>query len=403
MRRVAIFASAFHPSLGGVEELVRQQVRHFRAEEVEALVVTNRWPRDLPEREYVEEVPVRRLAFRFPGFGWRSEVSFAIAARKTLRELEQELRDWGTELIHVQCVSTNGWYALKMSRTLRVPLLVTSQGERTMDAAGLYQNRPLMNRLLRELLRHADGVSACSKATLEDLRAYAGGGLAGGTVIYNGVGKELFETVRPWAHSRPYLLAMGRMVPQKGFRELVEGFAREGLEGVDLVLAGEGPEEGALRNLVRERRLEERVVWAGRADRAQVASLVSGCRGLVVPSLREPMGIVALEGLAQGRPLAVSRVGGLPEVVPEGEGARFFQPGELSEVGRALRWLAQESPRFVASNRKWAERFRWEIVCGQYADLYRELWRKKGHRPEVPAFRGGALSCGGQTFLGGEG
>ena len=371
MRRIAIFASAFHPSLGGVEELVRQQVKHLGELGVSSLVVTNQWPRNLSRREFVAEIPVLRLPFRFPGVGWRSEVSFRLSVEGVVRTLEEELRNWGVELIHVQCVSTNGWYAMRAADRLGVPLAVSSQGERTMDAERAYDRLPLMNRLLRATLERADGVSACSRATLEDLREYLGVGLpGGGEVIYNGVGRELFEPVEPWVHPRPYLLSLGRMVPQKGFLELIEAYSSAGLTGADLVLAGEGPQEGVLRELVRERGLEGRVHWKGRADRGQVAALMSGCRGLVVPSLREPMGIVALEGLAQGKPVVASRVGGLQEVVPEGGGSKLFQAGSVEELRGALRWLSEESPEFLESNRKWAEQFRWERICARYLEFY---------------------------------
>src|ERR1044072_3720254 len=52
--RIATFSSAFHPSLGGVEELVRQLSHAYVAQGHQALVVTNKWPRDLPALEHVE-------------------------------------------------------------------------------------------------------------------------------------------------------------------------------------------------------------------------------------------------------------------------------------------------------------------------------------------------------------
>ena len=59
---IAIFASAFHPHLGGVEELVRQLAHHLEKRGHAVIVITNRWPRALPEHEVVEGIPVYRLS-----------------------------------------------------------------------------------------------------------------------------------------------------------------------------------------------------------------------------------------------------------------------------------------------------------------------------------------------------
>ena len=63
---IAIFASAFYPSLGGVEELVRQLAHAYRKRGVKAIVFTNRWPRDLPRHEVYEGIDIYRLAMRIP-------------------------------------------------------------------------------------------------------------------------------------------------------------------------------------------------------------------------------------------------------------------------------------------------------------------------------------------------
>jgi len=63
---VAIFASAFYPSLGGVEELVRQLAHEYRRQGIETIVLVNRWPRSMPAEEVIEGIPVYRLSMRLP-------------------------------------------------------------------------------------------------------------------------------------------------------------------------------------------------------------------------------------------------------------------------------------------------------------------------------------------------
>ncbi|MGC8625927.1 MAG: glycosyltransferase, partial [Phycisphaerae bacterium] len=63
---IAIFASAFYPSLGGVEELCRQLALELMRQGHGVIVLTNRWPRDLPANESIDGITVYRLPFRLP-------------------------------------------------------------------------------------------------------------------------------------------------------------------------------------------------------------------------------------------------------------------------------------------------------------------------------------------------
>ena len=100
-------------------------------------------------------------------------------------------------------------------------------------------------------------------------------------MIYNGIALADFATEASAAssnlraHPRPYVLALGRFVPQKGFDLLIHAWKRAGLREFDLVIAGDGPEKTALQNAAHG--LDHVHFW-GRADRADVVQLLRGCR-----------------------------------------------------------------------------------------------------------------------------
>ena len=379
MRRVAIFSSAFAPSLGGVEELVRQLSLQLEREGLQSVVCTNRWPRNLPGREKMGGVEVWRFPFRMPWGGLRSRMSFPLSAPQTVREIVAALRVWKAELVHVQCVSSNGWYGMQAAKNLGLPLVVSVQGERTMDADQIYQRSPLFNRLLRACLMRADQITACSQSTLDDLERYTGGALSGRCrVIYNGVGEEAFEPGAAWPHPKPYLLAMGRLVAQKGFSELLMAFAKGAPFPVDLLLAGDGPEATSLKTLSVQLGIQGRVHFVGRADRRVVAELLRGCCGLVVPSLREPMGIVALEGMAAGRPVLASDVDGLREIVALGDRCLLVPPGDTERLSEGLQWICKVRPGEAEGNREAAKKFRWPSIARQYLGTYQDAFGRGG-------------------------
>ena len=165
---VAIFASAFHPAMGGVEELCRQLALNYRANGMDAIIITNRWPRSLPDYELYEGIPVYRLAIRVPEGDLKMRLTFRLTIGAEMARLHSILKKHNADLLHIQCVTTSAYHALRALETLKLPLFVTTQGERTMDAGKIFERSPLMNQLLRELYDRAAFISACSRDTLDD-------------------------------------------------------------------------------------------------------------------------------------------------------------------------------------------------------------------------------------------
>ena len=137
---IAVFASAFYPSLGGVEELVRQLIHDYQGrEDITAHVFTNRWPRSLPAFERYDGIDVHRVAMRVPDGSLKAHISYHLTQRSVREAMLELLRKHKIDLLHVQCVSSSAYYALMAKKHLGLPLVVTLQGELTMDATGLFQ------------------------------------------------------------------------------------------------------------------------------------------------------------------------------------------------------------------------------------------------------------------------
>lgn len=131
---------------------------------------------------------------------------------------------------------------------------------------------------------------------------------------------------------RPYVAAAGRLVEEKGFAQLVD--LLRALGGVDLVIAGEGPQLASLREAAAR---VPGVHFAGSLSAPSLAELFAGARAVVCPSLWwEPFGLVALEAAAVGTPVIARRVGGLTEVVEALGGYVCRDDGELAEAIRTL-------------------------------------------------------------------
>lgn len=389
---IALFPSAFSPSLGGVEELSLRLTQAWMALGHDVRVYTERWPRDLPSACVHEGVEARRFAFRVPqARGLKPKVSWAAAWWGTNRALREDLRGFKPDVVHVQCVSSAVDYALPAARALGVPFVVTLQGELSMDANGLYQRPGGAQRRMFRALDSADAVTACSKQTLDEAERFyveRGGEAFGdrGQVIYNGIDLKSFEYVTPHEHLRPYVFALGRHVHQKGFDVLLRAMV-DVPTSHDLILAGDGPERGALERLAEELGIEERVVFPGRLDSAAVRQHMKGASVFVLPSRHEPFGIVNLEAMASGTPVVATRVGGVPEFVVDGVTGVLVEAGDPERLAAAIFASIDSGSSALTVSRSFERvgTFDWLRLGNEYLEVFQRV--KSSRSTKIGGFR----------------
>jgi colanic acid/amylovoran biosynthesis glycosyltransferase len=169
--------------------------------------------------------------------------------------------------------------------------------------------------------------------------------LAGKVVnIYNGV--SLTPPAGPRRSPAPpfHLLALGRLVPKKGFSVLMEACRRLAARGMDfrLTLAGDGPEQAKLRALSDGSGLAGRISLPGAVPHREVTRLMAAADLLVMPSLIAPSGDrdgipnVILEALICQVPVVASAVSGIPEVIKDGDTGWLTPPGDPDALAQTL-------------------------------------------------------------------
>jgi glycosyltransferase involved in cell wall biosynthesis len=128
------------------------------------------------------------------------------------------------------------------------------------------------------------------------------------------------------------VLAVGRLVPEKGFDVLIRAVAETGDR---LVVVGDGDIRQALDSLTRSTNAD--VTFAGSVDPTELARDYAAARVVAVPSRREGFGMVAAEALAAGRAVVGTRVGGLPDLVTDGVTGTLVAPDDVAALVDALR------------------------------------------------------------------
>ena len=193
-------------------------------------------------------------------------------------------------------------------------------------------------------------------------------------VVHYGIAPRAGPAAFP--EESPRLLCVGRLIPIKGHIVLLRAFAeaRRELPSLELDIAGRGPMEPALKALARELGVADAVRFLGYVSPIQAA--IERSAVVVVPSMGEGFGMVALEAMERARPVIAAAIGGLGELVRLGETGLLVAPGEAGPLARAIVELAGDLPRAArmgeAGRRRALAEFLEERCTDRTEILYRE-------------------------------
>ena len=181
--------------------------------------------------------------------------------------------------------------------------------------------------------------------------------------------------------AEPTLLCVGRLIPIKGHLVILRALAqaRARVPGVTLAVAGRGPLEPALKTYARELGLEDAVDFLGFVSPVQRA--IENAAIVVVPSLGEGFGMVALEAMERARPVIASAVGGLPEIVSDGETGLVVPAGDAEALADAIVALAGDLDRAAAMGSVARKRALAEFPPDRSATRIEELYAAGLGRP----------------------
>jgi glycosyltransferase involved in cell wall biosynthesis len=143
----------------------------------------------------------------------------------------------------------------------------------------------------------------------------------------------------PWTTNRPYFLYVGRLAPEKNLSALVGQFSAYRARGGtwDLVLVGQGPLEMELRDEVRRIGCDAHVQFAGFKQGAELLPPYAYASCFILPSTREPWGLVVNEAMASGLPVIVStRCGCSDDLVEHGGNGFIFDPAREDELAECM-------------------------------------------------------------------
>jgi alpha-maltose-1-phosphate synthase len=307
------------------------------------------------------------------------------------------------DMVEADLVHTHTWYVgfggMLVQAIHDLPLVVTLHSMeplRPWKADQLGTGYAVSTWAERLAVERAERVIAVSAQMREDILVHFRVEPERVVVIHNGVDAEAFhrteqrEALARHGVREPYVLFVGRISEQKGIFPLLEA-ARALPDDVSLVLCASSPDTPEL-----AARLEAAVAGRSRVrwinamlPVAEVVQLYSHASVFVCPSIYEPFGLINLEAMACGTPVVASRVGGIPEVVVDGETGWLVPPGDPAALAEALRVALADPARArrmgEAGRRRVEAHFSWDRIAERTLAVYRDaIAAKAAARAEPP-------------------
>jgi len=338
-----------------------------------------------PERQQDGAVTVWRAAADELAidFGSESVLAWTQAFEHSLTRAGLQLvADWQPDVIHA-----HDWLVAQTAHTLRQltgsPVVVTVHATEHGRQQG-WLAAPVaraIHSVERWLCREATAVIACSRFMAAEVAGLFQLEPDRIRVIGNGADPEPAGSHRPAREfpGRPLLVFAGRLVHEKGLQELIKALPllRDELPGVRLVVAGAGQQLADQQDRATRYGVADLVEWAGFLRVPELTGLYAAADLVVVPSLYEPFGLVALEAQLAGAPVAVSDTGGLAELVQPGVTGLRFAPQSPAAIAAVVREVVADPAaarrRAEAARRRAAEQFGWAAVAARTAQVYAEV------------------------------
>lgn len=310
--------------------------------------------------------------------------------KKLLQPLMQLCREQHIDLIHAQGTYRASFMAMHVNKQLGIPYIVTSHSDILAVNSARLRRRSIRYRC-RKALQHSAQVTH-----LTPLMIHASSQLCNtdekNIVIGNGIDFSVWQTYQETPEQN-YMLAIGRLEPEKGFHVLIEAYARLKNQRTNtaLVIAGTGSAEQALKiqathlglHIASEftnNPLPGTIVFTGYVKKTAKMQLVAAAKIILFApqsaTWEEAFGIVQLEAMAAGKVLIASDIPQTRYLQTHGLQAALVAADNVAE------W-AEQMQRFIEApdlcqtwgglNRLAAVQFDWKTIAEQYGALYRKV------------------------------
>jgi glycogen(starch) synthase len=358
------------------------------------VVLFTRANRACANDETANGVRVIRADVDMPWLRADVEVARAASANHALVARSTWLGDWRPDIVHAHDWHV-AWAADVLATMFDVPLVTTLHGtERGRHGGHLPSGEPTdINAVEWWLAFRSQRVITSTRLMVREVTA--GFELDPDVVrrIPNGIDPTWWRTGRDDApasdpaagdgngegSSQPLVFTWGRVQYEKGFQVLARaiGELRSRVPGILCVIAGRGSYLPELQSQIDLEGVSDIVQLSGFLPDEELRATIHRANCVVIPSLYEPFGLVALEALAAGAALIVADTGGLAELVGGTGSALMFEPGNADELAQQIERVLTEPDLARTMRRRGNElldaTYSWDAIASRTVDVYLEV------------------------------
>jgi glycosyltransferase involved in cell wall biosynthesis len=355
----------------------------LRGENVNVRVVAPAGP-GLPAEEEMEGISVERFRYaprRYEKLAYTGNMATDVASSWTARlalvgflgsdfvHSVRARRSFEPELVHAHWWFPNGVVGTWVSGLARIPLVTTLHGTDVRLARKVGVAKPLFG----HVLKHSAAVTTVSRWLKEETEALVPG--VHPTVAPMPVATNLFGPGSSRDGQR--LLFVGRLTNQKGAEHLLHALSSMKTPAASLDIVGDGPNREALKQLAQQLGVASRIRWHGQLSQAELPPLYQRAAAVVIPSVDEGLGLVAVEALLCETPVVAFDSGGLRDVIQHEKTGLLVKPGDRAALASALDNLLARDGRgsqLGRAGRLYAlSAFAPESAARRYAEIYRQV------------------------------
>jgi glycogen synthase len=369
MARILFWTELFWPYIGGVQILAAKTLPILRQRGYEFALITSHGDRDLPDVDSYEGIPIYR--FHLLQALAARDIDLLINARRQVAELKQAFKP---QLIHINFTDPSVFFHLQTAQAYPAPMLVSLR-------VGLPKQSFASDSLLKRSFSAADWVTANSKALLAEAHGLFPEIGSMSSVIYNGLDSPDMP-IEPLPLERPRLVCAGRLVFDKGFDMALAAMASlvERFPTLQMTIVGDGPARVQLQQQAIDFGLGKAVTFVGWVDPGQISTFMKSATIVIMPSRwEEAFGLVALEAALIARPVVATRVGGLPEVVVDGETGLLVPKDDTEALAGAIAFLLDHPQQAMSMGNAGRSRAKEVFSLARYVDDYDTLYRRLIH------------------------
>ena len=303
-------------------------------------------------------------------------VSFVASGNHHLTALFAHLGSWRPDVVHAHDWRS-AWAGQSLATMCAVPLVTTFHSTESGRHGGNVPegNSASIHSVESWIANTSQRVICCSRFMQREV--IDGFELIPDQVqlIPNGVDVDVWSPSGEQDRSM-LVLAWGRVQYEKGFQVLAQaiGRLRGRVPGIHCIIAGRGPYLPELQSQVDIEGVSDLVQLAGYVADDELRTLLHQAGCVVIPSLYEPFGIVALESLAANAPTIVARTGGLAEIMEGTETSLMFEPGNAKELATRIERVLMNPSVSNKMQQQGSEvlhsRFSWDAIARSTIGAY---------------------------------